>query len=315
VQVGIGFGKLSPISHVHQHEHGPTAGDGDVAPGRLAAAAAINGGFGVAQVIGGLAIGSVAVLADAAHQAADAIGLLIALTAALLARRPPSAERTFGWGRADAIGAQISGSLLLASLAWLTYETVGRLIDPVAVEARGLSVFGILGIAVNGIGLLLLRGSHGHVLSVRAARIHLLTDLGGSMVVLLAGVGVALTGWDRLDPLASLVISAAAAWTTVDLLRSATGVLMDRVPAHLDMAEVTATLAAEPGVQGVHHLHLWSLGGGDVALSAHIQLAGDLALHEAQERTRGFEELLLDRFGIGHTTIQVECHDCEAPTH
>jgi cobalt-zinc-cadmium efflux system protein len=257
----------------------------------------------------------VAVLADAAHQAADAIGLLIALTAALLARRPPSARRTFGWARADALGAQVSASLLLASLVWLTYETILRLLDPVAVEAAGVSLFGLLGIAVNGIGLVLLRGGHDHALSLEAARIHLLTDLGGSVVVLLAGVGVGLTGWDRLDPVASLFISAAAGWTTIDLLRNATGVLMDRVPSHLDMDEVTAALAAEPGVQGVHHLHLWSLGGGDIALSAHVQLAGDLALHEAQERTREFDELLQRRFGIGHTTLQVECHDCEAPTH
>ena len=306
--------------HGHDHGHGPV---GSATTGRLAAAAAINGGFGVAQVIGGLLIGSVAVLADAAHQAADAIGLLIALGAALLARRPPSKRRTFGWGRADALGAQLSASLLLASLVWLGWETIERLRHPVEVEAGGVSAFGAIGIAVNALGLLLLRDAHaghshgpgGEGLSVRAARLHLLTDLGGSVVVLLAGVGVALTGADRIDPVASLLISLAAAAATVGLLRQATGVLLDGVPDHLDMDEVTAALATQPGVEEVHHLHLWSMGSSGVALSAHVRLGGDLALHQAQERTREFEDLLAERFGIRHSTLQIECHDCEAPSH
>jgi cobalt-zinc-cadmium efflux system protein len=280
----------------------------------------VNGGFGIAQVIGGLVIGSVAVLADAAHQAADAVGLLIALAAALLSQRPPSKRRSFGWGRADALGAQLSASLLLASLVWLGWESIDRLRHPVDVSAGGVSAFGAIGIAVNALGLVLLRddhAGHGHaeVLSVRAARLHLLTDLGGSVVVLLAGIGVAATGQERLDPIASLVISVAAVAATVGLLRQATGVLLDRVPAHLDMDEVSAALAGEPGVEEVHHLHLWSMGTSGVALSAHVRLGGDLALHEAQERTREFEDLLSQRFGIRHTTLQVECHDCEAPSH
>jgi cobalt-zinc-cadmium efflux system protein len=266
----------------------------------------------------------VAVLADAAHQGADAVGLLVALGAALLARRPPSKRRTFGWGRADAFGAQLSAALLLASLAWLTWASIERLLDPVDVEAAGVSAFGVVGIVVNGAGLLLLRDGHGHPshgvgaaegLSVRAARLHLLTDLGGSLVVLLAGLGVAATGEDRIDPAASLVISAAAVVATLGLLRTATGVLLDRVPPHLDMDEVAAALGDQPGVEEVHHLHLWSMGSTGVALSAHVRLAGDLALHEAQERTRAFEDLLAHRFGIHHTTLQVECHDCEAPSH
>jgi cobalt-zinc-cadmium efflux system protein len=284
---------------------------------RLAFAAVLNGGFGVAQVVGGLLIGSVAVLADAAHQGADALGLLIALAAAVLAGRPPSARRSFGWGRADALGAQVSASLLLASLAWLAVVSIQRLADPVEVEAAGVSLFGLGGIVVNGLGIALLSRAHTHEggLSVRAARLHLVTDLGGSVAVLLAGLGVSATGWDRLDPIASLLISVAAAAATISLLRRSADVLLDRVPSHLDLDEVTAAIAGEPGVQGVHHLHLWSLGGSDVALSAHVRLAGDLPLHEVHERIREFEELLHERFGIGHTTLQVECHDCEAPSH
>jgi cobalt-zinc-cadmium efflux system protein len=316
--------------HDHDHAHGDHRADahgpGEVDTRRLALAAAVNGGFGVAQVVGGLVIGSVAVLADALHQAADAAGLLIALLAAVLARRPPSKRRSFGWGRADALGAQLSASLLLGSLVWLAWESIERLRHPVDVSAGGVSAFGAAGLAVNAIGLVLLRDAHAghghatdaghhHRLSLRAARLHLLTDLGGSAVVLLAGIGVAATGVDRLDPIASLVISVAAAAATVGLLRQATGVLLDRVPAHLDMDEVLTALTGEPGVDEVHHLHLWSMGSSGVALSAHVRLAGDLALHDAQERTREFEDLLADRFGIHHTTLQIECHDCEAPSH
>ena len=309
-------GTLSPIDG-HDHDHEPA----EAGTTRLALAALVNGGFGIAQVVGGLLIGSVAVLADAAHQGADAIGLLIALAAAILARRPPSKRRSFGWGRADALGAQLSASLLLASLVWLGWESIDRLRHPVDVSAGGVSAFGAIGIAVNALGLWLLRDGHaghshgGGALSVRAARLHLLTDLGGSVVVLLAGAGVAITGQERIDPVASLLISVAAVAATVGLLRQATGVLLDRVPAHLDMDDVSAALAGAPGVEEVHHLHLWSMGSSGVALSAHVRLGGDLALHEAQERTREFEDLLADRFGIRHTTLQVECHDCEAPSH
>lgn len=298
--------------HDHGHDHGP-----DVSTRRLAAAAVANAGYGVAQVVGGLLIGSVAVLADAAHQAADSLGLLIALGAALLSRRPPSDRRSFGWGRVDALGAQVSASLLLASLAWLLVVSVQRLLEPTDVAGVGVTLFGLGGMVVNGAGIVLLGGlgGHGHGLSVRAARLHLLTDLGGSVAVLLAGVGVSATGWEALDPAASIAISLAAVAATVGLLRRSADVLLDRVPAHLDLDDVRATLAAEPGVEEVHHLHVWSLGGSEVALSAHVRLAGDLALHDAQERTRGFEALLHDRFGIGHTTLQVECHDCGAPVH
>lgn len=306
------------MSGHHDHDHEPGAG-GDIAPHRLAWAAGLNGGFGVAQVVGGLLIGSVAVLADAAHQGADSLGLLIALGAAILSRRPPSARRSFGWARADALGAQVSASLLLASLAWLAVVSVQRLIDPIDVEGVGVSLFGIGGMAVNGFGIWLLGGlhggGHGDGLSVRAARLHLLTDFGGSAAVLLAGVGVSATGWEQLDPIASIGISVAAVAATVGLLRRSADVLLDRVPDHLDLEEVRSALAGEPGVDEVHHLHLWSLGGREVALSAHVRLAGSLALHDAQERTREFEDLLHDRFGIGHTTLQVECHDCEAPVH
>jgi len=310
------------LDHGHEHRHG----HGDATPARLAWAAALNGGFGIVQVVGGLVIGSVAVLADAAHQGADALGLFIALVAALLARRPPSDRRTFGWGRADALGAQLSASLLLASIAWLAWESVDRLSHPVEVGGAGISAFGVAGIAVNTIGIALLAGAHprgagtggeavGGGLAVRAARMHLLVDLGGSAAVLVAGVGVAATGADWIDPVASLLIAAAAVVATVSLLRESADVLLDRAPAHLDLEQVTATIAGEPGVAGVHHVHVWSLGAGEVALSAHVQLSGDLALHEAQERTRGFEQLLEQRHGIGHTTLQVECHDCEAPEH
>jgi cobalt-zinc-cadmium efflux system protein len=300
--------------HTGEHEAGP-------GPRRLALAAALNGAFGIGQIVGGIVVGSVAVLADAAHQGADAVGLLVALGAALLAQRPPSARRTFGWARADALGAQISGVLLLAGVVWLVWESVARLRDPVEVDALGVAIFGVLGIAVNGGSLVLLRrGAHTHrrtegALAVRAARLHLLTDLGGSVAVLVAGVGVAVTGWERLDPAISLVLAAAAGVAALDLVRRASNVLLDRSPAHLDPTDVAEALGAAPGVVGVHHVHLWSLGGEAVALSAHVQMAGDLALHDVQEHTRVLEALVATRFGIGHTTLQVECHDCEQPAH
>jgi cobalt-zinc-cadmium efflux system protein len=305
---------------VSHHDHAGDRG-GDPGPGRLGLAAALNGGFGIAQIVGGLALGSVAVLADAVHQGADSVGLLVAVAAALLARRAPSARRTFGWGRMDAVGAQISGVVLLGGIGWLAWESIERLRDPVEVGALGVSVFGALGIAVNAGSLVLLRRGHAHVghghgsLAVRAARLHLLTDLGGSAAVLVAGVGVASTGWERLDPAASLLIAAAASVAAIDLVRRASDVLLDRSPSHLDPGAVADVLSSHPGVVGVHHVHLWSIGAHDVALSAHVQMAGELVLHDVQEHTRELEALVSTRFGIGHTTLQVECHDCEQPAH
>lgn len=299
----------------HDHGHGLAGGHGGSTTGRrLSVAIVLNAGLAVAQVAAGLAFGSVAVLADAGHQAVDAIGLVLGFLAIRLSRRPVTGRRTWGWGRADAMGAQLSAVVLLASLVWVVAESIRRIADPEPVVGLGVLLTGVAGVLVNG-GSLLAVGHAGELLALRAARLHLIADLAGSVVLIVVGGVVRLTGWERLDPLASIALSASLTWSAVTLLRHSTHVLLDGAPLHLDQAEIAQALRDDLGVLDVHHVHVWTIAPGVTALSAHLEVEGSRSVHDAQESLERAEHLLRHRFGIGHTTLQVECHPCAAPAH
>lgn len=274
----------------------------------------LNGTLAVAQVVAGIAFASVAVFADAGHQVVDAAGLAIGWFALRLARRPATARRTWGWGRADAVGAQLSGVVLLASLVWVVIESVRRLAEPQDVAGIGVLVTGLVGVVVNGGSLRVIRHAGEH-LSLRAARLHLIADLAGSVLLVVTGAAVGATGWDRLDPIMSLVLSVSLLHSTVQLLRHSTGVLLDVAPAHLDVAVISETVRRELGVRDLHHVHVWTVAPGVSALSAHVEVEGERTVHETQMALEQVEALLRDRFGIGHSTLQFECHPCAAPHH
>lgn len=279
---------------------------------RLALAAGANTLFAVVQVVVGLAIGSVVVLADAAHQAVDALGLITALIAVGVARRPASQTWSYGFGKADALGGFVSGLLLLASVAWITVESVRRLIAPEPVDGGGVIVIGVIAIVVNGVGVLLVGHGHGdEAVSMRAARLHLLTDLAGSFVVVLAGLLLVVTEAAWIDPVASLIVSAAVVWSTSRLMRSASAILLDRSPADVSAATLEAVLTAHPNVDVVHHVHVRSLGGGHVAASAHVVVHGATTVHRSQEIINDLAREVDGDLGVGHVTLQVECpHAC-----
>lgn len=298
-------------SHDHHHDHGSVTVS-DVGTGRLVGAAGLNVGFAVVQVLVGLAIGSVVVLADAAHQVVDALGLLTALGAALLARRPSSHAMSFGWGKADALGGFVSGLLLAGSVAWIVYESIERLISPVDVAGGGVIAIGLVAIAVNGGSVLALSGGHSHAqLSMRAARLHLLIDLAGSFVVVAAGLVLTGTSWTWIDPVASLLLSAVVVRSTWILLRSAAHELLDRVPSGVTVTGIADTLASQPGVERVHHVHVRPLGQRRTSVTAHVVVEGDQTLHEAQRHVDVLNHVLAQRHGVTHATIQLECHPCE----
>lgn len=288
----------------HAHDHGP------VPTGRLIGAAGLNSGFAVIQVIVGLALGSVVVLADAAHQVVDAVGLLTALMAALLAARPTSSSMSFGWGKADALGGFVSGLLLLGSIAWIVYESIVRLSDPVPVEGGGVITIGLIAVAVNGLSVLALSGG-AESLSLRAARLHLLTDLAGSFVVVAAGVVLAGTDWFWIDPAASLVLSAVVLHATIRLLMVATNELLDRVPSGVSVRAVQDVLGSQPGVDRVHHVHVRPLGQRRASVTAHVVMRDQPSLHEAQDRLGVMSGALADELGVTHATLQMECHPCD----
>jgi cobalt-zinc-cadmium efflux system protein len=190
------------------------------------------------------------------------------------------------------------------------FEAIRRLGDPPDIVASGVIVIGVLGLVVNlaSAGALY---SHAHAnLNVRGAFWHLVSDALGSIGVIVAGVGVAVFGAEWLDPVVSIGISLLVIVAAWHLLRDAGRVLLEAVPANLDVGAVRDAIAAAPGVEAVHHLHLWTMGSEQPALSAHVVLTGPLSLHAAQLRAGALKEMLLTQFGIDHATLEVECHAC-----
>jgi cobalt-zinc-cadmium efflux system protein len=294
---------MSENLHRHEHRH-----DGV----RLGVAAGANTLFAVVQVVVGLAIGSVVVLADAAHQAVDALGLITALIAVNVARRPATQQWSYGLGKADALGGFVSALLLIGSVVWITVESIRRLIEPEAVEGAGVIVIGLVAIVVNGAGVLLVGHGHGDdAMSMRAARLHLLTDLAGSVVVVVAGLLLVATDLSWIDPVASLLVSAAVLWSTARLIRSATAVLLDRSPVGVSTERLAALMAEHPDVDLIHHVHVRSLGGGRHTASAHVVVNGATTVHRSQEIVDELTHRVDVVLGVEHVTLQVECqHHC-----
>jgi len=269
-----------------------------------------NAAFLAVEVVGGFAFGSLALLADAIHMVSDVVALGMAFWAARLALRPPTERHTFGFGRTEVLVALANGVLLFAGAIVVVIEAVRRLGSPQDVTAAGVVVVGCLGLVVNlGSAYAVSRQAHGN-LNMRGALFHLLADAFGSMAVIVAGVGIAVFGADWLDPVASMAIAVLVVVGALRLLRDALRVLLEAVPADLDVAIVKDELAAQPGVEAVHHVHVWTTGSEHAALSAHVVLTGPLSLHDAQIRSDELKQMLDARFGIQHATLEVECHTC-----
>lgn len=274
-----------------------------------------NAAFLAVEVVGGFAFGSLALLADAIHMVSDVVALGMAFWAARLALRPPTERHTFGFGRTEVLVALANGVLLFAGAIVVVIEAVRRLGSPQDVTAAGVVVVGCLGLVVNlGSAYAVSRQAHGN-LNMRGALFHLLADAFGSMAVIVAGVGIAVFGADWLDPVASMAIAVLVVVGALRLLRDALRVLLEAVPADLDVAIVKDELAAQPGVEAVHHVHVWTTGSEHAALSAHVVLTGPLSLHDAQIRSDELKQMLDARFGIQHATLEVECHTCVDDEH
>jgi cobalt-zinc-cadmium efflux system protein len=262
------------------------------------------------ELVGGIVFGSLAVLADATHMVSDVIGLGIAYAALRLAQRAPTERHTYGFGRTEVLVAQANALLLIGGALVIAIEGVRRLDSPPEVAAGGVLAIGVVGLIVNAASArAIATHAHGN-LNLRGALWHLLADAFGSVAVIVAGVGASVFGADRLDPLASLLIAGLVVFGAWRLLRDATRVLLEAVPAGLDAGAVRAALCGERGVDAVHHLHLWTTGSEHAALSAHIVLGDAPSLHDAQLRAGELKHMLATRFGIEHATLEVECHAC-----
>jgi cobalt-zinc-cadmium efflux system protein len=288
----------------HGHGRGPA---GTHFRGRLLAVLALTGTVLIAQVVGGLLSGSLALLADAGHMLTDVTGLVIALLAMRIATRPATAEKTFGYLRAEALAAFGNATLLLLIASWVVVEAVGRLSAPPAVADGTMLLVALVGLAVNAVGLVLLRGGQEHNLNLRGAYLEVLGDLLGSAAVVVAALVISFTGLTRADPLASLVIVALIVPRAVALLRDAVDVLLEAAPKGMDLSEVRRHITDVPHVHGVHDLHVWSLGSGAPVLSAHVVVDQDcFADGHAPQLLDRLQACLAGHFDVEHSTFQLE---------
>ncbi len=271
---------------------------------------AANASFMIVELVAGVTLGSLALIADAGHMLSDVGALAVALVAHKLLVRPPSDRHTYGLQRAEVVGAQLNGVLLLALSVWLLVEASHRLRSPEDVAGTGLALVALLGLLVNLGSVFLLRRAQGSSLNMRAALLHMALDAAGSVAALLAGVGIIVSGADWLDPVASLVIVGLIVWSGARVLVEATHVLLEGAPRGLDVRTVERALVADVAVDSIHHLHLWNLASDVPALSAHIVVGSEKTLHEAQLHSDRLKSMLHERFGIEHATLELECHSC-----
>jgi cobalt-zinc-cadmium efflux system protein len=276
--------------------------------GALWIALAANAALMAAEIAGGFAFRSLALLTDAVHLLTDVSGLAIALLAIGLAARPITERHTFGLQRAEVLAAQANAFILIAVTILIAVAAVRRLITPVDVSGAGLAIVAAAGLAVNLSCARLLHEVVGRSLNMRGAFLHVALDAAGSLAALIAGVAIVLWDVPRADPIASLLIGALVLWAAWRLLVDTTHVLLEGTPEGLDPAGVERAIVDHDGVEGVHHLHLWSLASDVPALSAHVVLSGEMSLHDAQVRGDSVKTMLAERFGIDHATLELECH-------
>ncbi len=268
----------------------------------FAVGAAVNLAFVVGEVGFGVAANSMALIADAAHNFGDVLGLLLAWGAAYLGRRPPTSRRTYGWGRGTILAALANASVLLIGVGAIGIEALHRLSNPQPVQTGLVMIVAAVGILVNGGSALLFLRDREHDLNVRAQFTHLAGDAAIAAGVVLAALAIRLTGLVWLDPAASLIVAALITLGTWGLLRESLGLALDAVPETVKQDEVAAFLASVPGVTEVHDLHIWGLSTTETALTAHLVYAG-----EAEDRRpHELSAELRHRFGIGHATVQIE---------
>jgi cobalt-zinc-cadmium efflux system protein len=289
----------STMAHDHGHHHAHGAEDRR----SLAIALALVASLLVAELAAGFVAHSLALLADAGHMLADVLALAGALWAAQLARRPARGRWTFGLSRAEVLAAQANGITLLLVAVWIVYGAIRRLIDPVDVHGGIVLAVALAAIAVNALAAAILMGGSKRSINMRAAFLHVATDMAAFAGTAVAGALILLTGWNRFDPIASLFVAGLCLWGALSLLRESTRIFMEGSPEQIDPDAVGRAIAAHHGVVEAHDLHVWTVTSGFTALSAHVLVAAD---HDCHVLRRELEEMLDERFGLHHTTLQVD---------
>jgi cobalt-zinc-cadmium efflux system protein len=291
----------------HNHHH--AAPDYNRA---FAAGVVLNVGFVIVEVVFGVLSNSLALLTDAGHNLSDVLGLLLAWGAAALARKRPSARRTYGFSRATIIASLFSGLLLMGAVGAIGWEAVSRLMEPAQPAGKTIMIVAAVGVVINTATALFFLSGKDHDLNIRGAFLHMAADAAVSLGVVASGALILYLGYNWIDPVISLVIAAVILLSTWGLLRDSLNLAVDAVPRNVDPDAVREYLSALPGVREIHDLHIWAMSTTDTALTAHVVMdefpTSDQYLDEVAR-------ILQERFSINHPTIQLERHDSDRVCH
>lgn len=286
-------------THDHAHAHDDR---------RMLWALLLTGGFMLVEVLGGMLSGSLALLADAGHMLTDTASLGLAFAAARAARRPADALRSYGYHRAQVLAAFINGALFIAIVVWIVYEAVMRLMTPITVLGGPMLVVAVLGLLVNIAAFVILHAGDQGNINVRGALLHVLGDLLGSAAAIVAAVVILRTGWTPIDPLLSVLVALLILRSAWHIVRQSAHILLEGTPEDVDIAQLRAAIeGAIPGVLDVHHVHVWSLTHKHPLLTLHLTIDERTDYADTLQRAKN---VLMKRFGIDHSTIQVECGAC-----
>ncbi len=261
--------------------------------------------FMVVEVIGGFLSGSLALIADAGHMLTDSASIALALFAIWIAKRPASAERTYGYNRAEILAAAANALSLWLISAWIVWESIRRFISPEEIEGGVVLTVGGIGLLVNVIAAFMLHSSSEHSLNVEGALQHVIADLLGSVAVLISGAIIILTGWNIVDPILSVVIAVLILLSSWHLVTQVLVVLIEGTPDHLDLYKLCSDMEEVPGVTVIHDVHAWTVTSGYVSLTAHV-LADSEHKGDFDEMLRELRRIASEDYGIAHSTIQLE---------
>jgi cobalt-zinc-cadmium efflux system protein len=311
------------MSHDHTgggHSHGATTGATDRR--WLLVALLLLAAFMVGELLAGLFAHSLALVTDAGHLLSDVVALAVAIIASRIMERPARGSFTYGFARVDALSGQASGITLLLLAVWFTVEAVLRLISPDAADGGVMSIVALVGVVVNVLATLAVTRADQNSLNIRGALSHLLSDLWAFGATLIAGLVIVFSGWTRADAVASLVVAALMTNSGVRLVRAAGRIFLEAAPTGLDPREVGTVLAEASDVSEVHDLHVWEIGAGETAVSAHVLVSVGGDCHAVGASLR---DLLAERYEIHHVTLQVDhageggaaehCADSHGPVH
>jgi cobalt-zinc-cadmium efflux system protein len=292
--------------HAHSHQHGHTDSER-----RVLLALLLTGAFMVVEVVGGLAAGSLALLADAGHMLTDTLSLGLAFVAFRIGRWPHDARRTYGYHRSQVLAAFVNGLTLVLIVGWIAIEAVSRLFAPVHVLGGLMLTVAVVGLVVNLLAFAILHGGDRKNLNLRGAALHVLADILGSVATIVAALVISFTGWMPIDPLLSLLVAVLILRSGWVLLHRSGHILLEGAPEWLDEAELRDTLvAAVPAVRDVHHVHAWMLTLERPLVTLHARVAPGV---DQQAALSAIQRALAERFGIEHATVQIETAEECAP--